>query len=293
MATNYGYEKGKYGIFAGTIIAFSRKLDGNDPNDPTWKSRVPAGYLRCNGEIKNGDDFPALRQILGVGEGSKFRKTGQILEELGEDGTGGQFQLPDLGSKYIKAFPASGGYEFDTIVNPVSENVVQKVGIEVDLTLNQGKVIEVNYQGLLSVPNNTVPISNNVNFGTNLASLSGNGAPDYTGYLPHGHYTNFVVRAYNDQTVNCSVSDASPELTQTNVDIVTGAITALAGSTESVTHIHNLPRSSISRSNTSNNITKAVEPQNLSTTINMNVDSTFKMDDIQPKFILVEYLIKI
>ena len=43
MATNYGYQKGKYGIFAGTIIAFPRKLDGSDPNDTTW---VQTSYNR-------------------------------------------------------------------------------------------------------------------------------------------------------------------------------------------------------------------------------------------------------
>lgn len=293
MSVNYGYEKGKYGVFAGTIIAFSRKLDGNDPNDVTWRTRVPAGYLRCDGTIKNGDDFPALKRILGVGEASKFRKPNAVLEEENEDGTGGQFQLPDLGSKYIRAYPTSGTYEYDTVVNPVNETVVPKVGIGVELTLNQGQTIQVSYTGQISVPSVSVPISPNVNFGTNLGFLTGTGAPDYTGYLPHGHYTNLVSRAFNSQSANCSISDASPELTQTNVDVVSGAVTAIAGTFEGVQHTHGLTRSSVTRSNTSNNIATTLDPENISTTVNLSADGTFKMDDIQPKFILVEYLIKI
>ena len=37
MAANYSFERGKYGVFPGTIIAFSRTLDGDDPNGTDWK----------------------------------------------------------------------------------------------------------------------------------------------------------------------------------------------------------------------------------------------------------------
>lgn len=294
MATNYGYERGKYGVFAGTIIAFPRKLDGNDPNDTTWRTRVPAGYLRCDGSIKNGDDFPALKQILGVGAASKFRKTGTTLAEPNTTtGAGGQFQLPDLGSKYIRAYPTSGVYEYDTITNPINSSVVPKVGIGVDLTLNSGTSLSVNYSGNISVPSVTVPISSTYNFGTNLAYLTGTGAPDYTSFLPHGHYTNLVSRSSNSEVANCSSSDVSPTLTQTSVDVVDGAPTSIGGDFTGVQHVHGITRSTVSRSNTSNNYAVSVLPDNITTTVNISVQGTFKMDDIQPKFILVEYLIKI
>ena len=46
MATNYSFERGKYGVFPGTIIAFPRTLDGNNPNGVDFKTRIPAGFLR-------------------------------------------------------------------------------------------------------------------------------------------------------------------------------------------------------------------------------------------------------
>ena len=81
MATNYTFERGKYGVLPGTIIAFARTLVGNDPTGNDFKQRIPAGFLRCDGSIRNGVDYPNLKQILGVGSNSKFRK--EVISQKG------------------------------------------------------------------------------------------------------------------------------------------------------------------------------------------------------------------
>lgn len=293
MATNYGYEKGKHGIFAGTIIAFPAKLDGSDPNDGTWKSKVPAGYLRCDGSIKNGDDYPALKQILGTGEASKYRKSNVTLEEADEFGVGGQFQLPDLGSKYIRAMPTSGGYAHLTATNPVNQTQISRVGVAATVSTNISNPIEIYYTGNFSIPSVTVPISDSLNFASTLGATTPEGIPSFDGFLPHGHYANIVQRDQNTMNSNCSTQDASPELTRTDVDVVDD-YTSVAGTITGVTHTHSLTRSAVSRSTTQVNVaTTGMSPDNIITTINLNTSNISKMDDIQHAFILVEYLIKI
>lgn len=291
MSTNYGYEKGKYGIFAGTIIAFPRQLSGRDPNDSSWKTLVPSGYLRCDGSIKNGDDFPALKQILYVGQSSKFIKSGVTLREDNENGNGGQFQLPDIGSKYIRSMTVSGGYAHLTATNPLTSTEVSRVGIAATVETNISSPVEVFYGGNFSIPSNPVPINQNSNFGTTLGGITPTGYPDHTAYLPHGHYANTVSRQSNSQTANCA-SAGGDISTRTDVDISDGD-SGSAGSFDSVTHAHNLIRSPISRNTTQNNISSILGPDNISTLITLNPSNVSKMDDIQPTFILVEYLIKI
>ena len=291
MATNYGYEKGKYGIFAGTIVAFPRKLTGKDPNDQTWKTLVPSGYLRCDGSIFNGDSYPSLKQILAVGAASKYIKSGVTLREDDENGNGGQFQLPDLGSKYIRSAVVSGGYDHLTVINPVTSNEVARVGVATTVETNIQSPVQVFYNGNLSIPSNPVPITETSNFGTTLSGITPTGYPDHTAYLPHGHFSNTVSRQSNGETANCA-SGGGDTSSRTQVDISDGD-SGTTGSFSSVTHAHNLTRSPVTRSTTQNNIATTVGPDNISTSVTLNPSNTFKMDDIQHAFILVEYLIKI
>jgi hypothetical protein len=292
MATNYGYQKGKHGIFAGTIIAFSAKLDGSDPNDDTWRTRVPAGYLRCDGSIKEGDAYPALKKILGVGASSKYRKDGVVLEEEDEDGLGGQFQLPDLGSKYVRATPTSGGYNYLTSTNPLTDSEVLRVGVAATVSTNITNPITIFYTGAMSIPSVAIPISATLNFGSTLGATTPEGYPDYTSFLPHGHYCNLVQRDDNVMNANCSTQDASAELTKTDVDVIDD-YTSVAGTTTGVTHTHGMTRSPVTRSTTQVNVATTITPDNITTTVNLNTTNISKMDDIQHAFILVEYLIKI
>lgn len=291
MATNYGYEKGKFGIFAGTIIAFPRKLTGKDPNDSTWKTLVPSGYLRCDGSIKKGDDYPALKEILYVGASSKYIRLGVTLKEDDANGNGGEFQLPDLGSKYIRSAVVSGGYDQLTATNPLTSTEVRRVGVAATIETNISTPVEVFYSGNLAIPSNPVPITSTSNFSTTLGGITPTGYPDHTAYLPHGHFANTVSRKVFEQTAECA-SGGGTTAALTQVDISDGDSGA-TGSFADVTHAHNLTRSPVTRSTTQNNISTVVGPDNISTLITLNSANTFKMDDIQHAFILVEYLIKI
>jgi hypothetical protein len=298
MASNYTFERGKYGVFPGTIIAFPRTLVGNDPTGNDYITRIPAGFLRCDGSIRNGVDYPNLKKILGIGANSKFRKESVTLEEdVALNTSGGQFQLPDLGSKYIQANSSSGVYTGDTILSP-NDVVTQKVGIGVDINLNLGNQINMPYTGEFSIPTQTIPFLSNQNFGTTLGVVTDEVNVNDSSYLMHGHYSNLPVYAYENPGENYSVNmsvggaDPSPFLTSINSVAIVGQVTQIAGDQENATHLHVIGRTFPTRSTSSQVNTFVADGFNVVTEVNLTEQNTFKMDDLVPRYILVEYLIK-
>ena len=296
MPANYGYERGKYGVFPGTIIAFSRSLNGVDPNDDDFKNYVPAGYLRCDGAILSGVEYPNLKDILGVGQDSKFRKPNITLEEdVVANSSGGQFQLPDLGSKYMKASSSSGLYSGDSVQDSANQTTVPKVGIATDLTLNKGTSFDMTYQGKFVIPQYEIDYLNNQNFGTTLGVVLDNGETTESDYLMHGHYSNLPVWAYDDDEdydEEMSVNDASPSLKAINSVGVIGVVTDVSGEQENAVHSHVIERGFPNRSSESIIPITEFEAFNVTTSVTLKEASTIKMDDLTPSFILVEYLIK-
>ena len=130
---NYSFEKGKFGGAIGTIYPFVVELNGKDPASADWKTKIPAGFLRCDGSVVNGDLYPTLKQVLGVGSDSLYLKSSIILQEANANGSGGQFQLPDLGSKYIRASAQSGTYSATVNNNTVGVQN-RRVGVATELT---------------------------------------------------------------------------------------------------------------------------------------------------------------
>ena len=295
MATNYSFERGKYGVFPGTIIAFSRTLEGTDPNGGDYRNYVPAGYLRCDGRIFSGNEFPNLKQILGVGQNSKFRKSDTELEEdVAANESGGTFQLPDLGSKYIQANSASGVYTAINVTDD-DDNNIPRVGIETDLSLNRGTSVTVNYSGSMAIPQTELDFLNNQNFGTTLGVVTDQINVVDTGYLSHGHYSNLPVWAYSndeDYDTNMSISDSSPELQSINSVGIIGQVTPIAGSQTLAVHQHVIERSFPTRDTEAYIPSTTVDAFNVTTAVTMSSKNTLKMDDIVPSYILVEYLIK-
>jgi len=294
MATNYSFERGKYGVFPGTIIAFPRTLDGKNPNGTDFKTRIPAGFLRCDGSILNGVDYPNLRDILGVGANSKFRKTDVTLQEPSAN-SDGQFQLPDLGSKYIQANSSSGVYTGDTV--EVGDDLIPKVGVATDLSLNQGTELEMPYSGEISVPTQTIPFLNNQNFGSTMGVVFDEINVNDSSYLMHGHYSNLPVWAYsNNENFSDSMSigsaDPSPTLSSINSVAIIGAITEVAGDQENATHLHTVDRTFPTRSTTTQVPTFTADAFNVVTEVNLVEQNTYKMDDLVPTYISVEFLIK-
>ena len=95
MAAFLSEERNKLGTTTGSIIAFSRELDVNDPIAGLSATLLPAGYLRCDGSIYNETQYPALAEILGLGDSCVFKQPDQTLSTS-------QFQVPDLRSKFIR-----------------------------------------------------------------------------------------------------------------------------------------------------------------------------------------------
>lgn len=290
MAKNYSFEKGKYGITTGTIIPFGRYLDGTDPEGTDWINYVPAGFLRCNGFIYKARDFRALADVIGIGSNCRFKKEDDTLEELNESYTLGQFQLPDLGSKYISAASANGTYNNLLVLNPNSEEFVSRVGLEVEISLNAGNQLETTYSGSFNIPTTTVPFPETQNFGTTLTSQIPSATFNSDNLLPHGHYSNAAVVRSGPFNVQLAVGGGA---TKTGYDADQElSFTSIGGSATGTSHNHTLSKSTVSRSTTSNITSFNISADQLVTTTNINANNTFKMDDLQHKFILVEYLIK-
>ena len=302
MAVNYGFERGKYGCFPGTIIAFPRTLDGKNPNDTDHRAKLPAGFLRCDGSILNGNDYPNLNEILGVGANSKFRKGETVLKEDNAENadSGGTFQLPDLGAKSIIASNASGVYTGDTVDdnNTSPKTIVPKVGIGADVTLNQGTTLNMNYSGAFSTPQWDIPFISNQNWGTNMGVVFDTETANDTGFLMHSHFSNLSVWAYSnteDYSARMSVSDASPEYPGINSVAVIGQVTPIAGSQTQSVHQHTVQRTFPTRNTNDfdahiNAFTS--DGFNVVTETKLVEQNTIKMDDIVPKYIIVEFFIK-
>ena len=63
MALTYAQIKGGQGVAPGVIIPFSREVQSANQQ----LSRVPGGYLRCNGTVFQARDYPDLARVIGVG----------------------------------------------------------------------------------------------------------------------------------------------------------------------------------------------------------------------------------
>jgi len=297
MSTFYSFEKGKFGGVVGTIYPFPLTLNGDKPSDSDWKRYVPAGFLRCDGSILKADEYPALANVIGVGDECIYRKNEVILENRDENGKGGEIQIPDLGSKSLTAFSSNTGLILDaTAENPNSTAFSERVGVGVDLELNQGQQITVNYSGNFSVPTTPIPISGNYTMEAPPTSALQTFTQEQI--LSHGHYSN-VARALRAQGISknfaedaVGIGDVSPEGVVADVITVDEIPIDSSGSLQSTEHIHG-----ISRTNPTTNISAQlnsfeIDASAVSTTVNLGTSGKTAFNDVTQKFILVEYLIK-
>jgi len=284
---NYSYEKGKYGTTAGTIVPFPRKLDGKTGED--WRVYVPAGYLRCDGSKVKADVYPNLARILGTGAQSIYKKDNVDLEN-------DEMQLPDLGSKYIKASPSSGGYESYYAVGAASGILQPKVGVDVELESTEGEgqiTVAIQYTGSFAIPARSVTLNGNL-------AISIPGSTDQStvtsdSMLPHGHWANTVSLRGTAVTENHSY-----DTTQTFGAECTfrgEAVNTQIGddlSEEATLHSHTVKYGSPPTKSISGNIAALTAPveDKVFTDVKINIDDTYVINDVQPPFILVEYLIK-
>lgn len=298
MAKYYSFERGKYGGVVGTIYPFPRTLDGDTPNSPDWTRYVPSGYLRCDGSILKADDYRALADVIGVGSDCIYKKATSILDEPDETGSGGQIQLPDLGSKYITGFSSNTGLILDaTAENPSVPNTErERVGVGVELTLNQGETITVNYSGNFTVPSTNIPISGN--YILTMDGSSGSGTITEEQILAHGHYSNAArlktasIPAIEFATNTPKIDDLYKSPGGYDAVEEEEISVSSAGDLSSTQHIHGIGRVNPTKVISANIDQFAIEGSPVTTTVNLASSTTTAFNDIAQKFILVEYLIK-
>jgi microcystin-dependent protein len=300
----YSFEKGKYGGPCGAIFPFFRTLNGISALGEDYITYVPAGYLKCMGQILSADQYPNLARILGVGQNCIYRKDGTTLQEPNDDGTGGSFQLPDLGSKYITGASNTGNYLNLTTTNPSTNQEVVRAGVEVEIN-SQGSTATFNYTGNFRVPGRSLTLTGEMA----VISPPSSSEPSTVAIgqtLAHGHNTTFKIA----RRINYRI-DALGSATWVRKNIFCGRsgrecegsdefgmahkVVTLeeAGSDSGTRHRHygTFPVKT-GESKTASTSNLDISASSLSTVVNVTTGRTFKMDNIAPKFILCEYLIK-
>jgi hypothetical protein len=308
MATTYSFQKGKYGGYVGCIFPFFRTISTDSPLDQEFFEYIPAGYLKCKGQILSADQYPNLATILGVGQACIYRKEGTTLSERNAvSGLGGQIQLPDLGSKYITATSTPGGYLNITTTNPTTNAVIYRAGVEVSLSsIAQNNLVTFNYTGNFAQPETAIPISGTIavrsSSSTNVSSVF------ETQILAHGHMTgistaqsigssNMYVKDTPQRRIFCRGANTDGgENVPSGLQWVTNALSEV-GTQAGTSHSHSglfpaVTRGAGSSYGTSGMARTLIPSDGLITSVRLNTDTTFKLDYITPKFILCEYLIK-
>lgn len=188
-------ERTKIGTTTGTLIAFPRELDVNDPIAGLSAELLPSGYLRCDGAVYNVATFPALGEILGTGDGCAFK---QPNVELSDE----QFQVPDLRSKYIKATSGSDqGVINDMTVTNANGQEIKKSGVGVTVSTNVGTTAVIDLTGQFRVPARTVTLTGNLGF--TKPKSPDEEVVSALSFLPHAHYTT----TYRCRTIRRAGSD--------------------------------------------------------------------------------------
>ena len=295
----YSFEKGKQGSSSGLIYPYFTKLASVVP-DLEYLEKVPAGFLKCQGQVLDADIYPSLARVIGVGSSCIYKRENTPLQDQNDDGTGGQIQLPDLGSKYIVGSSISGVYSNDDTVNPR----VQRAGIQTDVSALSDQV-EFFYTGEFRIPGRELTVSGNViaespPARTEITSLfAGN-------FLPHGHLSDMNIAdrintnrngiknarwetvnfgcgqsgTICDEGVNYGVSFCNIQVNET-------------GSEAGASHFHfGVFPVITSESSQSTMPESIINAGPLNTVVNVRTQEQIKMDLIAPKFILCEYLIK-
>jgi len=221
MAKFYAKERSKIGSLSGTIIVWPIKLDSNDPNNDDNKSKLPAGYLKCDGSKYNAVAYPELAEICGTGLNCKFVRrnlNGDSLTTL----TDSEFVVPDLGSKYPRPVPGSDAGTYNAI------NVKTRAGVEkrrsgmgIDATSTVGSSTKIGYTGKFIIPTQIISLTGKPSWtkGTSNLGYTDTSTLESTSIFPHMHYsttnrcriksTNILSSGQDPGSGNCYYRNAS------------------------------------------------------------------------------------
>lgn len=292
---NYTNERARYGGCTGQILVHSTPFlgSGNDPTTQNFRTKIPAGYLRCDGSILNARDFVSLSQVLGVGSETRFIKTGSNVRDADlSTGELGQFQLPDLGSKVIIGGRGTGLYNNDVIDTGVeATSTTNRVGPQIEVVSNFGNTITAFYQGNMQ--------------------LSASGPLDFLGNPRYNldrqtsvttlNIDNFQGHAHNSDQGFMNYSAAHATSTVGGKDYARRLANSGAGNqfdfsnnweAES-THQHNIGRpNEYTHTFTYSHTQQQIDMSGVSATVDVDVNDQEKLDELVTPFILVEYIIK-
>lgn len=292
MAVYYTKEKSKYGGLAGMIIPFMIQLsDINNP--PDFKELLPAGYLRCDGSILPVSQYPTLAAICGVGSNCKFAKDPDSLSIL-------QFQLPDLGSKYVRCANSSG-----QILNAVldQDENVSRVGTETTVTSLVGDQITIRYSGSFEVIGQTIPFGGNPLYTTSEPETLDSQLTEEN-FQAHGHNADVGVITYTGAFESSGYASKSFGAQGGGNDAQTQGQNQLVlvdppeDSSFVVSHNHriNLPTSGqLKDSSTLSYVfdNTDITANGLETEVFITTKNVKKLDTAISPYILVEFIIKI
>jgi len=285
---NYAREKANYGGVCGTIQIFTTALPlANNPSDIAFLSKVPAGFLKCNGGIRKAADFPALAAIIGTGQNCKFKKPSQILDA-------DQIQLPDLGSKVIIAGSGVGEYLGDTVETDSTPQ--KKVGVSVELVSNVGNTIALTYSGNFNVLAGAAsPLLRNPRVTFPSGRKVGDFILDESNFQAHGHDGNQTVLNFigNHAMRNEIGPQAGGGNTASGSALASNSVSDTSATTISKSHTHTFPApTSFPHNFTYAYAAFSVPADNIVTTLNLSVKNVKKLDEAVSPFVLVEYIIK-
>jgi len=288
---NYARERGKYGGVVGAIQIFTSDLPlQGDPLDPQWRQKIPAGFLRCDGKIYDASDYPELAAVLGVGDGCKFKKPSITLSAT-------QFQVPDVGAKYLAPGLASGTYQSMVLSQNITENSNgnPRVGAEV-LVSAQSNTFTIGYTGNFTVVGQAdLPLQGNAKFNPpNEDRETGTAFLQLDSFQAHGHNTNAKVLNYTGNFQVGAEGKSGTDLTPFAGNQVQAS--GNPSNDAQSTHLHGITWPSGSTAYDQNFVyqfpTFNVPADNLQTTLTVQTKSVEELpESIQP-FILVEYIIK-
>lgn len=293
--SNYTREKSKYGGYPGSIIIHSTPGIGsnNDPTTAVFRENIPAGYLKCDGSVKNAKDFYALAQILGVGDESRFRRENDNLRAA-DPNTGdlGQFRLPDLGSKVVIGGRNSGVYNNDFVdVETDQATPINRVGPQIEVISNVGNRITTGYTGPASIVGET----DIAMIGASKYTLERNTSQttlNIENFQGHAHDSN---QAYLNYSATHEVGgDGGKDRAEFSGNSGAGnefGDTSNAG--RASTHQHNITRPfQYSQDFRYAYPGTAVDLSGVQVFVDVDLSNEQKLDQLVTPFILVEYLIR-
>lgn len=214
MPVYYNREKSKLGSNTGTIISYAKQLTTNDPADAENKKLLPAGYLRCDGSVYSANVYPILAEVLGTGTNCKFKKEGTTLRD-------DQFQLPDLGSKFIRASTgANVGTFVDLTVTSATGSTEYKSGIGLDVLSNIGSTYTLEYRGAFTLPSQEALLRGQPGFTRSTGTYTESAEVPANGFQPHAHFSvGTRSRTANSGNVNDALQQRNVTNTRSTLSI--------------------------------------------------------------------------